>query len=194
MLSSAPEERKSHNWKIIHCLFLRGEGTNSLTGKSSIVCFLEGREQTAWSRPGGRYVSTVEAIASVLDQELPVLPGIAKSPIRLPPPKMSLPAQHIHADTEAPAIVDIIGVELGRAILLSYGHKQPDDSIVYLNITNATPVRRSGHSDTASCDLCGQRTLNASCVGCKMRFCIACVAHGYQIGIDCMCNTEYAPG
>ena len=150
--------------------------------------------KTARGRTGGSYVSTAEAIASVLDQELPVLPGIAKNPILLPSPKMSLPAQHIHAETEAPTIVGIIGVALGRAVLLSYGHEQPDDSIVYFKITNATPIRQSGHSNAASCDLCGQRTLNASCVGCDMRFCIACVAHGYQIGIDCMCNTEYAPG
>ena len=149
---------------------------------------------TAWRRPGGRYVSTAEAIASVLDQELPVLPSIAKSARLLPSPMMVLPAQHIHAAIKAPTIVGIIGVELGRALKLLYEHEQPDDSVVYFKVTNATPVRRSGHSNTASCDLCGLRTLNASCVGCDMRFCIACVAHGYQIGIDCMCNTEYAPG
>ena len=146
--------------------------------------------KTARGRTGGSYVSTTEAIASVLDQELPVQPVIAKSPIRLPSPKMSLPAQHIPADTEAPTIAGIIGVELDRAVLLSYGHEQPDDSIVYFKITNPTPIRRSGHSKTASCDLCGQRTLNPSCVGCEMRFCIACVAHGYQIGIDCMCEMK----
>ena len=48
---------------------------------------------------------------------------------------MSLPAQHIPADTEALTIVGIIGVELDRAVLLSYGHEQPDDSIVYFKIT-----------------------------------------------------------
>ena len=121
---------------------------------------------------------------------MPVLPGIAKSPIRLPSSKMSLPAQHIHADTKAPRVVGIIGIELGRAVLLSYGHEQPDDSIVYFKIINPTPIRRSGHSKTASCDLCGQLTLNPYCVGCGMRFCIACVARGYQIGIDCMCEMK----